>query len=97
MSKILVPLRHFQVLIYLYQKQYPALKKYYKEAKMLENLIGKQSDLDAFLSEAQGTGDRDAIAKAEKNRKKNSDQLKVYIAESNWFAKHKDVIREIPQ
>ncbi len=94
-SDVVLHLRRFQVLIYIYQKQYPELKKYYEEAKTLENLIGHQSDLDAFLSVAQRSGNAAAIEKATKNRQKGIDDLKAYIGNATWFAKNNDLISEL--
>jgi len=96
-SDIVVPLRRFQVLIYIYQKQYPELKKYYEEAKNLENLIGHQSDLNDFVAVAQQAGNAAAIEKATKNRQKGIDDLKAYIQNSKWLAKDHDLISEIKE
>lgn len=92
---IVVPLRRFQVLIYIYQKQYPELKKYYEEAKQLENLIGHQSDLNDFVAVAQQAGNAAAIEKATKNRQKGIDDLNAYIETSSWLDENNDMIAEI--
>ena len=94
-SDILVPLHRFQVLIYIYQSQYPELKKYYEEAKKLENLLGHQSDLNAFEAAARQTGNAAALEKATKNRQKGIADLKDYIGTSTWLTKENDMITEI--
>ena len=88
-------LRYFQVLIYIYQKKYPELEKYYEDAKALENHIGHQSDLQAFYQEAVSSGKQEAIEKRKKLLDDGVKAFRDYVSDSKWFASGTDLVDEL--
>ncbi|MEI6397201.1 MAG: hypothetical protein WCO71_00380 [Pseudomonadota bacterium] len=84
-SGITQSLRYYQELTYLYEKKYPDLKVYGDEAKILENHVSHYGDLEMFLSTAQGSGNQDAITKAQQNLDQGREAFKAYVGSSKWF------------
>jgi hypothetical protein len=89
------PLRYLQVLIYIYEKRFPEIEKYYEDAKTLENHIGHQGDLQDFYQKALEGGNPANIVKHKKLLEEGQAALNDYVTNSKWFASGTDLVDEM--
>lgn len=95
LSQVIEPLRYLQVLIFIYEKRFPEIEKYYEDAKLLENHIGHQGDLQDFYQKALEGGDPANIEKHKRLLEEGRAALNDYVTNSKWFASGTDLADEM--
>ncbi len=94
-SGITQPLRYFQELVTIYGKKFEALDAFDVEAKKLEDFVAHYGDYESFLSAAQGSGNPEAIAKAQAALDKLKADFLAYATDSAWFAVENNYVAQI--